>query len=136
MKLLLDSNVIVAAFAARGICSALFEYCVENHELVLCAAMPDEVERALVRKVGVPRAIVRDTLTYLRDEAIMVLPSEIEPGVCRDKSDLAVLGAAVAGDCDFIITGDRDLLSLGSQAGVQIVCTRAFWEKMRRGKGA
>lgn len=34
MKLVLDSNVIVAAFATRGLCGSLFEYCLESHEVI------------------------------------------------------------------------------------------------------
>ena len=136
MRLVLDSNVIVAAFAARGLCDALFEYCVENHEIVLCREMLEEVERALVRKVKAPPAIARAALRYLRGEARLVSPSAIASGACRDKGDLAVLGAAVAGGCEYIVTGDADLLSLGTHAGVQIVSPRAFWEKMKGGKEA
>ena len=134
MRVVLDSNVIVAAFAARGICSALFEYCVENHEVVLCAEMLAEVERALVQKVRVPRPVVRDILGYLRREARLVSPLEIDSPVCRDKSDLPVLGAAAAAGCEYIITGDADLLSVGKHEQVSIVSPRAFWERMKREK--
>ena len=135
MRVVLDSNVLVAAFAARGICCALLEYCVENHEVVLCDEILQEVERALVRKVGVPRAVTRDVVGYLRGEAEMVSPIQIDPRVCRDKSDLPVLGAAVAGGCAYLITGDADLLSVGEHEGVDIVSPRAFWAKMKQGKG-
>ena len=135
MRVVLDSNVIVAAFAARGICSALLEYCVENHEMVVCAEILAEVERALLRKVGVPRPIVRDVLGYLGSEAEMVVPVEIDPAACRDTTDLPVLGAAVAGRCSYLITGDADLLLVAKHAGVRIVSPRAFWEQMKRGKG-
>jgi len=135
MRVVLDSNVIVAAFAARGICSALFEYCVENHEVVVCAEIMEEVECALLRKVRAPRATVRDVLEYLRSGADQVMPVEVDPGACRDRTDLPVLGAALAGRCSYIITGDADLLSIGKHAGVRIVSPRAFWEKMKRGKG-
>jgi putative PIN family toxin of toxin-antitoxin system len=135
MKVVLDSNVIVAAFAARGICCALFEYCVENHEVVFCAEILQEVERALVRKVGLPKAVARDVLQYLRGEAELVHPIEIDPLVCRDKDDAPILGAAAAAGCSYLITGDEDLLSIGRHEGVRIVSPRTFWETMKRGKG-
>jgi len=31
MKIVLDANVIVAAFAARGLCEAVFELCLSCH---------------------------------------------------------------------------------------------------------
>ena len=134
MRVVLDSSVIVAAFAARGICTALFESCVENHEVVLCEEMLREIERALLRKVRVPPSVARDVLGYLRDSTETVSPAPIDPRVCRDKGDLPVLGAAVAAGCDYIITGDDDLLSVGEHENVKIVSPRSFWERMKRGK--
>ena len=134
MRVVLDSNVIVAAFATRGMCSALFEYCVENHEVVLCEQMLEEIERALVQQVGVPRSVVREVLEYLRDQAETVSPAAVDSRVCRDKSDLPVLGAAITGACVYIITGDADLLSVGKHGAIEIVSPRVFWEKMKRGK--
>jgi hypothetical protein len=32
MKIVLDANVAVAAFAARGLCESLFEFCLSSHE--------------------------------------------------------------------------------------------------------
>ena len=113
----------------------MFEYCVENHEIVVSAEILKEIERALVRKVGVPRSVVRDIIEYVRSEAEEVSGLPVPRGICRDASDLAVLGAAVAGNCRYIITGDIDLLSVREYRGVGTISPRAFWEKMKRGKG-
>ena len=39
--------------------------------------------------------------------------------MCRDADDDVVLGTAIAGQCDAIVTGDKDLLDLGT-TGVSI----------------
>lgn len=86
MRVVLDSDVLVAAFAAHGICSAMLEYCVENHEVVLCEVILAEFEKALVRKVGMPRSVARDAVRYLRDEAAETARglrrTEPFPGAC------------------------------------------------------
>ena len=46
---------------------------------------------------------------------------EILAAVSRDPSDDAVLALAVASQADLIITGDNDLLILGSHAGIAII---------------
>ena len=135
MRVVLDSNVILAALAARGICSALFEYCVENHEVVICAEILEEVDRALSRKVRLPRPVVRDILGYLRAEAQLVSPLAVDAQACRDRDDAPILGAALSGGCSYIITGDRDLLSIGTYSGVHTVTPRQFWESMKVWKG-
>jgi len=134
MRVVLDSNVVVAAFATRGICSALFEYCIENDEVVLCDEIVAEIERALVKKVGEPRAVVRDIVAYLRDHAKTLEPETVNSGACRDQSNLPVLGVALSGGCEYIITGDTDLLTVGEWGGVEIISPRTYWQKIRRGK--
>jgi putative PIN family toxin of toxin-antitoxin system len=136
MRVVLDSNVFVAAFAARGICSALFEYCAENLEIVLCEEMVREIERALVGKVGAPQTVARDVTVYLKEIADIVAPAQVDPAACKDKGDLPVLGAAVAAKCDYIITGDAALLAVRKYGGIDIVSPREFWEKVRKGSSA
>jgi len=44
----------------------------------------------------------------------------------RDPDDNRVLEAAIAGEADYIVTGDRDLLELGSYEGIRIVTPAEF----------
>jgi predicted nucleic acid-binding protein len=46
---------------------------------------------------------------------------------CRDPNDLIVLGLVVPGDAQAILTGDKDLLVLGSCKGASIMTPRTFW---------
>jgi predicted nucleic acid-binding protein len=43
-----------------------------------------------------------------------------------------VLGSAVTGKAQYIITGDKDLLSVGKFKDVEIVDPRTFWDVMKR----
>ena len=51
MRLVLDANVLIAAFVARGVCAELLEYCVREHEPVTSVAILEEVRRNLVAKI-------------------------------------------------------------------------------------
>ena len=131
MRIVLDSNVIIAAFAARGLCSALFEYCLERHNIVLCEELLNEVIEKLKNKIRLPDSIVQKINIYLRTHASIVSPEIVDPDVCRDKNDLMVLGSALAGQADYIITGDKDLLTIGIFQGIKILKPRSFWNEMR-----
>lgn len=133
MRVVLDTNVVIAAAATRGLCEAVFELCLERHRLVSGEALLTEVERGLRDKLRLPPEIAAAYLRLLRETADIVAPAVIEPGVCRDPTDDIVIGVAVAGGADVIVSGDKDLLDVGQFATVRIVAPRAFWETASRG---
>ncbi len=66
----------------------------------------------------------------------MVEPVALGARVCRDPDDDVVLGTAVAGRCDAIIAGGKDLLDLASYRDIAIVSPRGFWSlESRRPSG-
>ena len=128
---MLDTNVIVAAFAARGLCAEVFEVCASGHALLISEHILAEVNNALLKKVKLPERVAREVTEYLRDIAEIVEPEPVTESMCRDKQDLPVLGTAAGGNADFIVTGDKDLLELKSHMGIDIITPREFWERMR-----
>lgn len=128
MRVLLDTNVLIAAFVARGACTELFEHCARNHTLVTWPALLAELDVTLRRNFG---ASVRDAsavVALLRPRFESVDPRPLDEPVCRDPDDDQVLAAALGGRCDCIVTGDRDLLVLGSFSGIPIVKPMDFWK--------
>jgi putative PIN family toxin of toxin-antitoxin system len=51
--------------------------------------------------------------------------------VVRDPADNHLLDAAAEGQADYIVSGDRDLLDLGSYEGVEIVTPARFLAVLR-----
>lgn len=52
----------------------------------------------------------------------------------RDPADNQVLETAVVGKCDFLITGDKDLLSVKRYNQLQIITPNQFLTRLERGK--
>jgi len=131
MRVVLDANVIVAAFAARGLCESILELCLSDHELILSEHLLGEVHRNLSGKLRLPAAVTRDILDLLRQHARVMEPAAVGVGACRDPDDLPVLGVAVAAEAACIVTGDRDLLVVGQLRGVAVYSPRAFADTLR-----
>ena len=53
-----------------------------------------------------------------------VIPEAVQ--AARDPADDPILGTAVAASADYLVTGDRDLLDLGSFRGIPITTARQF----------
>ena len=61
----------------------------------------------------------------------MKMPARIiPPAELRDPDDVHVLACAAAAEADAIVTGDKDLLSLKSFAGIPILTVREVLEKL------
>ena len=114
MRLLLDTNVLVAAFVARGVCSELLERCVRHHVVICSRPRLDELGEVLTRKFHQRVVDVRGAIRLLAETFILVTPDALERAVCRDRDDDVVLATALAGECAAIVTGDQALLGLGS----------------------
>ena len=127
MRLVLDTNVLIAAFVSRGSCTELFEHCARMHELFTSLFILDELSQKLVAKIGASRAEARAVTRLLRSRCEVVLPVVVEPHVCRDPDDLPVLGTALAAHARALVTGDRDLLALRRHGRVRILAPRDFW---------
>ena len=127
MKVLLDTNVLVAAFATRGQCADVFATCRSNHSLVVSERVLDEMRAALVEKIDVRPAAARDMVRLVRLASVIVPTPPLERRVCRDADDDHVLSAARAGETDCLVTGDRDLLDQHYFDGIPILTPANFW---------
>jgi uncharacterized protein len=128
MRVVLDANVLIAAYATRGLCEAILEFCLANDDIFLTTAILADVKKKLIRRIKLPSETATRIVTFLKSNAELISPDEVPPGLCRDPDDNDILGAAKAAQADFIITGDDDLLVLGEFAGTKIVRPRQYWE--------
>ena len=127
MKIVLDTNVLIAAFISRGACNELMEYCALNHEVVLSPFILDEFKQKLVRKFGFTTGEAEDAVHLLESRFEVVKPREVAGPICRDADDDQVIGTALAGDCEYIVTGDKDLLDLRRVKQIRLVSPSDFW---------
>jgi len=134
MKIVLDANVVVAAFAARGLCESIMEVCLSEHEIVLSDDLFDEILRNLRLKIKLPANIVDNIGELLREHATASIAVPLASDVCRDPDDIKILGLAVASNADYIVTGDKDLLVLKSFHGIPILNPRSFSDILHSGK--
>jgi putative PIN family toxin of toxin-antitoxin system len=132
VRVFLDTNVLVAAFATRGLCADVLRDALAQHDLLVGKVVLIELERALTRKLRLPDAAVEEILEFLREHEVVPKPRKPASLPVRDLADRWILASAVAASADVLVTGDRDLLDIAAQAPLRILDPRAFWELVRQ----
>ena len=121
MRVLLDTNVLIAAFITHGSCSDLFEHCIRQHEIIASQFILDELESHLRKKFKFPESDIRETMEILNSIAKLVEPAPLNEPACRDADDDMVLATALTANVDCIVTGDKDLTDLKSFQNIPIL---------------
>ena len=133
MRVFLDTNVLVSAFATRGLCNELYEFILDEHELITGEVIIGELRRVLKDRIGVSAADLNIIEEILRDQIVIPTPQDPHPLEIKDPDDKWVLATAVAGNADVLVTGDSDLLEVAPHAPIRIMTPRDFWNMARGG---
>ena len=132
MRVFLDTNVLVSAFATRGLCADVLRLVLAEHTLIIGDVVLRELARVLRTRIGLPRARVDDIVAFLREYEVVPRPKAPSELAIRDDSDRWVLASAVSGAAEVLVTGDQDLLDVAAKAPLTIVDPRGFWRLAHR----
>jgi putative PIN family toxin of toxin-antitoxin system len=122
----IDNNLLISALIRKGSNPpAQVVAAWRNHQfdLVMTGKLIDEVTMVLNRekiykKYSLSTEEIEEFITELRFSARFVTPKKDEtlPLHARDPKDDVLLASALGGGCDYLITGDEDLLILNGRA--------------------
>jgi len=133
MKVVLDANVVVSAYLIPGRTAAqiLNRWRVGAFDLLVSEDILAEYHRVLLhrtvrtRHTLSPDAIASDMHT-IRQESTVVEPAETMHVLPADPTDEKYIECAVAGEADYIVSGDAHLLNLKEHRGIVVLSPRAF----------
>ncbi len=132
MRVFLDTNVLVSAFATRGLSADVLRLVLSEHALITGDVVLRELARVLSNRIRLPKARIDEIVAFLREFEVVPKPRVPSPIAVRDEDDRWVLASAVSGAADVLVTGDRDLLDVAGKAPIKIVDPRGFWELASR----
>jgi putative PIN family toxin of toxin-antitoxin system len=129
VKVVVDTNVIVAGLVAEGLCRDIIKRRLLACELFTSRPLLDELAQKMRDTFG----LAPDDLPLLRlyeGTATVVKAKPLPKPACRDQDDDEVLATALAVKAEIILTGDKDLLVLKNFQGIRILSPRRFIEWM------
>jgi uncharacterized protein len=128
VRVFLDTNVLVAAFATRGLCADVMRVVLAEHQLITGEVVLSELRKALGRRIKLPAATIDDIVALLREQEVVPKPRKPSDLPIRDPDDRWILAVALAGRADVLVTGDRDLLDIAKKAPLPVRSPREFWD--------
>jgi predicted nucleic acid-binding protein len=133
MKVMLDTNVLAAAAATRGLCADVLRVVLAEHEMVICPQIISELQRVLKDKFALPRPLINDYVRLVQQDSIQCEPGDPLAIKLKDMDDLAILSAAASIGVDVLVTGDKELHRISMVEGLRIMSPRQFWRELTKG---
>ena len=130
MKIVIDTNVIASAIFFGGRPKELIEHLVYRRvdayaSTEIISEYRETIEELSERYPNRPNNI---PLTDILFTMKMVEPTT-HVDICRDPDDNKFIDCAIDGGCIYIVSGDKDLLSLKSYGDIEIVTVSDFLTK-------
>ncbi len=121
-----DTNILISALGWKGNPNQVFRNVVNGEvELIISDEQFSELEETLeYPKFQFTEEQKSRFKSLILEIATFVKPIEKIDVIKNDPDDNKVLEAAVAGNADYIVTGDPDLLELKEFRGIEIVTAK------------
>jgi putative PIN family toxin of toxin-antitoxin system len=134
MKAVLDTNVLISAVIATGTPhEVLLSGYRGEYRIVASVETLAEFRRTLAKypdRFQLSESEIQREVETVRYFAEFVDPDEDVEAVERDPDDDKFLEAAVAGNVDYVVSGDQHLLELDDFRGIGIVDPRTFLDEL------
>ena len=126
-----DTNVWLSALYFSGKPAQIVNL-IEDQKIVSITSdfILEEVKEKLVSDFDTPLYAANGTVSYI-SAISQIVSLQGKDFNLRDPDDNKVLETAVVGKCNFLITGDKDLLTLGGYNRIQIVAPAEFLDKFK-----
>ena len=137
MRAVADTNVYISALNFGGTAEEVLALArAGSVTLFVSAPILEEVEGVLIKKFAWSARSAGDAIAAIRGFATVVSPRETLRIILHDDPDNRILECAVEAAADAVLTGDHDLLQLGTFRSIRILSPRQFLEERNRQAGA
>ena len=130
MRIIIDTNIVISGSFFVG---ALRKFLVElkETEIVICAnkKIVSEYFKTASDMINAKKGNLnlKIFLDFLNRLELIEPISDLK--ICRDSDDDKFINCAIDAKAIYIVSGDKDLLTIKNFAGIEIVTAREFYER-------
>jgi putative PIN family toxin of toxin-antitoxin system len=135
VRIAVDTNVLLAAFVARGLCAELLGMLILRHmegsaAVFVSRQVRAEFRRHLKGKFKASPSEIAAALAVLETFENGSREAALDARAIPDADDVPILAAALAFAADDFVTGDKALLALRRVGPMQVLSPRQMFERL------
>lgn len=122
MKLVLDTNIYIAAFLSKGLASKIIELGEEEKvDIYASREILEEVQSRLVNKLKFDESYIKEYVDHTTSGVNIVSPKRKLKVIKNDQTDNKILECAIESKVDLIVSMDKHLIKLKTYEGIGII---------------
>lgn len=121
INIFIDTNIFISAFFFDGNERKILSNPPTNTRYYTSQQVINEIEFVLMNKFQVEKKIVFDFISKLYVKFILSKPNYNLNLIVRDDKDTDILKSALSAKCKYLITGDKDLLTLKQVENTKVI---------------
>lgn len=131
IMLVIDTNALISAIIFKGTPEKILKSIILENKFdgAISPEMLAELAKKLKFKFGFSDELIKEWELIFKNTFKNMLPF-YNTNICRDPDDNKILDLAVFSGAKYIITGDKDLLSIGKYKDIKIITPDDFFNMM------
>jgi putative PIN family toxin of toxin-antitoxin system len=127
IRIVLDTNILISAIVFGGKPRQILNMLAENSVTVVIAEeLLTELRRKIISKFPDFSTDLAAIEKLLKRDAVVVKLGTVHVNVSRDPDDDKFIEVALIAKCDYIVSGDKDLLVIGQFKKIKIISPSYF----------
>ena len=133
IKIIVDTNILISATFYAGFVKKILDE-LDDKNFIICANSDIVEEYYRTKDKMISKKLGRFNEKFFQDFLNKLQSFEIvsDLKICRDSKDDKFLNCAIDAKAIYIVSGDKDLLTIKNFCGIEIMTAREFYEKVLR----
>lgn len=128
-RVVVDSNVFISGFVFGGNPQKIIKAWLKNKFILLMSPFLLTEIILVLGKFGFDQNDLAKLKSVLETKALRIIPKR-KISLCRDPKDNQILDLCVGGKANYLVTGDKDLLTIKNLHLTQILTPKEFLKQL------